>query len=103
MINDLFDIFPEPIAFKILTYQPHKTADMISVYWMKKLHKKKYSKVMRNITIIKNDMIDWIIENEINDDFYHWYMYNVSPRDFDNIHTMMERDITNQWMEWFEI
>lgn len=33
MINELFETLPEYVAFKILTYMPHKTADMIKEFW----------------------------------------------------------------------
>lgn len=99
MINDLFDIFPESIAFKILTYQPHKTADMISIYWMKKLHKKRYDKVMKNINDMNNDMIEWMTQEGIEDTFYESYMYFESPRRDENLELLSIRSNNN--MDWY--
>jgi hypothetical protein len=93
MINELFEIFPEYIAFQILTYTPHKTADMIRKHWH-------FKNIIKIIKIINEEMID--PENTTGipyTNFYGWYMYNESPNWGDNVIAETQRE--NNGVVWY--
>jgi hypothetical protein len=80
MIQELFDVFPEYIAFQILTYAPHKTADMIRKHW----HQTRMVEVLDNINNLNSIMIEFEDDTGVPFGFYIWYMYNHSPQWFLN-------------------
>jgi hypothetical protein len=40
MLNELFEKFPEYVAFQILTYRPHPDAELIKEYWREQRERK---------------------------------------------------------------
>jgi hypothetical protein len=105
MINELFEIFPEYVAFQILTYSPHKTADMIRKYWHMK-------NVCGMFKIINEEMrnpeytisytttgIPYTITGIPYTNFYGWYMYTESPQWQDNV--MVETGRENNGIIWY--
>lgn len=96
MINELFEIFPEYVAFQILTYRPHPDAKLIKEFWeihnrnlllWTRHHKMGMRRIIEEIDRIVADMND--VEEETGIDFEGfdgYYMYNVSPNMFRNIY-----------------
>ena len=80
MIQELFEVFPENIAFQILTYSPHKTADMIRKHW----HQSHMVDVLDNINKLNKRMIEFEDDSGVPFGFYVWYMYNHSPQWYHN-------------------
>jgi hypothetical protein len=69
MIYKLYEIFPAEIIFKILSYRPHATADMIKLYW----HRKKYNRVVTQM----NDMFEYEMHNTVRVQTYVYYSFIV--------------------------
>jgi len=95
MINELFEIFPEYIAFQILTYRPHPDAIIISEYWDKIRYNRRklfhfargYRNVISEIMELVADMNDVEEETGVSmGGFDGYYMNNVSPNMFSNIY-----------------
>jgi len=92
MINELFETLPEYVAFKILTYMPHKTADMIKEYWRihylwKRLHNIGMSRIIQDIDRIYAEMIDDEIDVGLSfGGFSNYYMDHHSPNADNNIY-----------------
>jgi len=82
-------MFPEHIAFQILTYAPHKTADMIRKHW----HKSRMTEALDDINVINDAMVDFEDTTGVPFGFYSWYMYNVSPQWPNNQNRVIGGDI----------
>jgi hypothetical protein len=94
MLNyyELFENLPEYIAFQILTYMPHKTADMIRKHW--------HNKYLGEFKINVENMI--LSEDDTGipyTNFYGYYMYNESPQWGDNV--AVESMRINNGIEWY--
>ena len=86
MINELYEMFPNEIVFKILSFQPHQTADMIRGYWLwRRLHNMGMFRIRQDIDRIFAHMVDVEQDTGIPFGFYEWYMYNEVWQMFDNI------------------
>jgi hypothetical protein len=96
MLNQLFEKFPEHIAFQILTYRPHPDAELISDYWN---IRRQWSYVVRQVKIMNREMHWFMEQEEVNDTFYNWYMYGESPYSDDNTEREMNR--VGGWGEWY--
>jgi hypothetical protein len=80
MIRELFEVFPEYIAFHILTYTPHITVDIIRKHW----HQSRMVDVLDNINNLSKCMEKFEEDTGVPFGFYVWYMYNYSPQWFQN-------------------
>ena len=85
MIQELFDVFPEYIAFKILTYAPHKTAEIMRQHWDFIEHESNMVNVLTDIERTYDDMLWEEDHMGVTFGFYGYYMYNISPQFFNNI------------------
>jgi len=96
MLNELFETFPEYVAFQILTYSPHPDSILIKEFWerqtrnlllWRRLHNVGMWRIRQDIDEIYNDML-----NEEDDigvsfgGFADYYMYNHSPNAMGNIY-----------------
>lgn len=103
MLDELYKIFPVEIVFQILTYRPHKNAEMIKEFWRihylwKRMHNIGMRKVDEEMTNLTAEMRE--AEEEVGADFggfYGYYMYNQSPQQFNNIADEMDRN--GYWYE----
>ena len=89
MLNELFEILPEYVAFQILTYCPHPDAVLIKEFWRihylwKHLHNYGMRRVTQDIDRINAEMIEFNEETNCEFRFMNWYLYNVSPQAFNN-------------------
>lgn len=98
MINELFEVLPEYVAFQILTYTPHKTAEIMRQHWDFLEHESNMINVLTDIRTIYDDML-WAEEDTgVPFTFYCFYMYNVSPQWSNNIATV---NMDDNGIEWY--
>jgi len=95
MLNELFEKFPDYVAFQILTYRPHPDAELIKEHWRQR-HNWLMWRSMHNAGMwrIRLD-IDRIYDEMLNEEdelgvpfggFAVYYMYNGSPNAMGNIY-----------------
>jgi hypothetical protein len=85
MLTELFEKFPEYVAFQILTYCPHPDSELILVYWAQKRQKRHMSYVVNQLYWINLEMNQWMEQEEVDTfTFYDWYMYGESPYSDEN-------------------
>jgi hypothetical protein len=88
IIEDLYEFFPNEIVFKILSYQPNKTATLMRIYW----HKKSFAASVSLINKYYREMNEFEDETTALFGFYDWYMYNESPQWDSNAETQLARE-----------
>lgn len=96
MLNELFEKFPDYVAFQILTYRPHPDSILIKEFWerqtrnlllWKRMHNAGMWRIRQDIREIYNDMLNE--EDELGvpfGGFSNYYMYNHSPNAMGNIY-----------------
>ena len=95
MLNELFETFPENVAFQILTYRPHPDALLIKEFWIQR-HNRLLWERLHNVGMLRIRADIWEIYNRMVDEedelgvpfggFSNYYMYNHSPNAMGNIY-----------------
>jgi hypothetical protein len=96
MLNELFNVLPESVAFQILTFSPHPDSVLIKEYWERqarhlllwtRMHNIGMSRIRQDIDRIYAEMLD--DEDDIGlsfGGFSNYYMDNHSPNADSNIY-----------------
>ena len=92
MLNELFETFPEYVAFQILTYRSHPDAELIKEFWRihylwKRLHNIGMSRIIQDIDRLVAEMEDDEIDVGLSfGGFSNYYMDHHSPNADNNIY-----------------
>ena len=92
MLNELFETFPENVAFQILTYRPHPDSLLIKEHWRqrhnwlmwRRLHNIGMFRIEQDIREIYNHMLNWNETSGVDNNFYFHYMRYESPQQWEN-------------------
>jgi hypothetical protein len=82
MLNELFEKFPDYVAFQILTYRPHPDAELIKEHWRqrhnwlmwRRLHNVGMFRIRQDIREMYNRMLAWNEDSGEDINFYLHYI-----------------------------